>query len=86
MSSNPPSPADDGGFRLLFEHSSDARLIFDAGVPPSSVPASVHAKRPSRDALQQRDPVVVQVSCLSDRARRLLSQVDSANYLSTRDR
>ena len=41
MSPNQSGPADDGRFRLLFEHSSDAHLIFDAGGITDCNPAAV---------------------------------------------
>jgi PAS domain-containing protein len=41
MSSNYPSSADDSRFRLLFEHSSDAHLIFDASGITDCNPAAV---------------------------------------------
>src|SRR6478672_10842094 len=41
MSSDPSRPADDGRFRVLFEHSSDAHLIFDAGGITDCNPAAV---------------------------------------------
>lgn len=41
MNSDHPGPADDGRFRVLFEHSSDAHLIFDAGGITDCNPAAV---------------------------------------------
>ncbi len=41
MNSKPLDPADDGRFRLLFENSSDAHLIFDAGGITDCNPAAV---------------------------------------------
>lgn len=41
MRSDHPTPADDDRFRVLFEHSSDAHLIFDAGGITDCNPAAV---------------------------------------------
>src|SRR5947207_237232 len=45
VSSNHPGPADDGRFRLLFEHSSDAHLIFDAGGITDCNPAAARVQQ-----------------------------------------
>lgn len=60
MTPGPLSPPDDGRFRVLFEHSSDAHLIFDAGGITDCNPAAVRLLgAPDRAAVLAVHPAVL---------------------------